>query len=145
MILGVRAQGADAARGSRRGRSGARASRRGRKEGGRRGADRRGQAARERRRWPLRAGPEAARAARGGGERDAGLRGKRESGSRAGLLASGVGRELGFAGKEKGEAGWAQGKETGHEERENWAGMLGFAMSFLFFYFLFPISNTTQT
>ena len=43
----------------------------------------------------------------------------------------------GFAGKENGEAGWAQGKETGHEERENWAGMLGFAMGFLF---LFPIS-----
>ena len=49
----------------------------------------------------------------------------------------------GFAGKEKGEAGWAQGKETGHEERENWAGfwdwaeMLGFAMGFPF---LFPIS-----
>ena len=31
----------------------------------------------------------------------------------------------GFAGKENGEAGWAQGKETGHEERENWAGVLG--------------------
>ena len=109
MILGVRAQGADAARGSRRGRSGAWASRRGRKEGLRRGADWQGQAARERRRWPLRAGPEAARAARGGGERDAWLRGKREGGSRAGLLAPGVGRELGFAGKEKGEAGWDAG------------------------------------
>jgi len=54
-------------------------------------------------------GLEAARAARGGGERDAGLRGKREGGSRAGLLAPGVGRELGFAGKEKGEAGWDAG------------------------------------
>ena len=45
----------------------------------------------------------------GWGERDAGLRGKRESDSRAGLLAPGVGRELGFAGKEKGEAGWDAG------------------------------------
>ena len=56
-----------------------------------------------------RVGPKAARAAWGGGERYAGLRGKREGGSRAGLLAPGVGRELGFAGKEKGEAGWDAG------------------------------------
>ena len=100
MILGVRAQGADAARGSRRGR----------KEGLRRGADWQGQAARERRRWPLRAGPEAARAARGGGERDAGLRGKREGGSRAGLLAPG---ELGQSGLDRRWALAGKGRKVG--------------------------------
>ena len=43
-----------------------------------------------------------------------------------------TGRELGFAGKEKGEAGWAQGKETGHEEMENRAGVLGLGWVFFF-------------
>ena len=79
-------------------------------QGGGGGADRRGQAARERRRWPLRAGPEAARAARGGGERDAGLRGKREGGSRAGLLALG---ELGQSGLDRRWALAGKGRKVG--------------------------------
>jgi len=32
---------------------------------------------------------------------------------------------LGLTGKEKGRAGWAQGKETGQAKGENWAGVLG--------------------
>jgi hypothetical protein len=47
--------------------------------------------------------------------------------------------------EEKEVAGWAQGKETGHEERENWAGVLGlgwdagfcYGFSFSISYFLF--------
>jgi len=97
-------------------------------------------------RWPPRAGPEAARAARGGGERDAGLRGKREGVSRAGLLApgelgqsgeegkwvgSGVrGKGLGRAGRELGlgfwEVGWKTGLGLKHGlgwETEFWAGL----------------------
>ena len=80
-------------------------------EGG--GADRRGQASRERRHWPLRAGPEAARAARGGGERDAGLRGKREGVSRAGLLAPG---ELGQSGLDRRWALAGKGRKLGPDQ-----------------------------
>ena len=48
-----------------------------------------------------------------------------------------TGRELGFAGKEKGEAGWAQGKETGHGEKERWASGLGCQLGLGWFLFSF--------
>ena len=64
--------------------------------------------------------------------RDVGRRGERgragprkESGPR-GAGPSERGRSgLGLTGKEKGRAGWAQGKETGQAKRENWSGVLG--------------------
>ena len=91
-------------------------------------------------RWPLRAGLEAARAARGGGERDAGLRGKREGVSRAGLLApgelgqSGLDRRWALAGKGRkvwARLGcvscWARGERVGRATAEGsegeWAGL----------------------
>jgi len=61
-------------------------------------------------RWPPRAGPEAARAAQGGGERDAGLRGKREGVPRAGLLAPG---ELGQSGLDRRWALAGKGRKVG--------------------------------
>ena len=91
MILSVRAQGADAARGSRRGR----------KEGLRRGADWQGQAARERRRWPLRAKPEAARAAAGGAAPTGG------PGASLGAGASARGARAGLGERERGVLGRA--------------------------------------
>ena len=76
-------------------------------------------------RWPPRAGPEAARAARGGGERDAGLRGKREGGSRAGLLATG---ELGQSGLDRRWALAGKGRKVGPDWAEHGIGLRGKGM-----------------
>ena len=52
--------------------------------------------------------------------------GPREESGPRGAGPSERGRSgLGLAGKEKGRAGWAQGKETGQAKGENWAGVLG--------------------